>query len=121
MSLYPLKFKPRLVEKIWGGRKLQSVLGKALPEEKRIGESWEWYDLPPGAVEKSQQWVSSEIVNGALAGRTLHQMIEEHGQDWHGDVALTANGQFPILIKFLDAREDLSLQVHPPREYAQKH
>ena len=44
MSLYPLKFKPRFVEKIWGGRKLQSVLGKNLPPEKLIGESWELYD-----------------------------------------------------------------------------
>jgi hypothetical protein len=53
MSLYPLKFKPRFVEKIWGGRKLETVLGKALPEGKSIGESWELYDFPPGVVEGS--------------------------------------------------------------------
>src|SRR4051812_49647112 len=118
MSLYPLKFKPRLVEKIWGGRKLQDVLGKALPEGKAIGESWELYDFPPGVVDQSDQWVSSEIANGALAGRTLHSIVQEYGPALHGDVQLINCNQFPILIKFLDAREDLSLQVHPDADYA---
>ena len=63
MSLYPLKFKPRLVEKIWGGRKLQSVLEKPLPEGKTIGESWELYDFPPGVVDQSGQWVISDVAN----------------------------------------------------------
>jgi mannose-6-phosphate isomerase len=121
MSLYPLKFKPRLVEKIWGGRKLQSVLGKPLPEGKTIGESWELYDFPPGIVDQSGQWVSSEVANGPLAGRTLHALVEEYGAQLHGDVPLLAGRQFPILIKFLDAREDLSLQVHPTRSYADAH
>ncbi|MDB5319664.1 MAG: Mannose-6-phosphate isomerase [Phycisphaerales bacterium] len=121
MSLYPLKFKPRLVEKIWGGRKLQSVLGKPLPEGKPIGESWELYDFPPGVVDQGGQWVSSEIANGPLAGRTLHQLIEEYGPALHGNVPLLDGRQFPILVKYLDAREDLSLQVHPTREYANAH
>src|SRR5258706_10092896 len=112
MSLYPLKFKPRLVEKIWGGRKQQRVLGKPLPEGKTIGESWELYDFPPGVVDQSDQWVSSEIANGALAGRTLHQILEEYGTQLHGDVPLLDGRQFPILVKYLDAREDLSLQVY---------
>jgi mannose-6-phosphate isomerase len=121
MSLYPLKFKPRLVEKIWGGQKLQTVLDKPLPPGKSIGESWELYDFPPGVVANSADWVSSEIANGPLAGRSLHQLIKEHGPALHGDVPLTPAGQFPILIKFLDAREDLSLQVHPPAHYAAAH
>ena len=50
MSLYPLKFKPRFVEKIWGGRKLETVLGKSLPPNQQIGESWELYDFPPGVL-----------------------------------------------------------------------
>ena len=121
MSLYPLKFKPRLVGKIWGGQKLQTVLNKPLPAGKSIGESWELYDFPPGVVDQTGQWASSEIANGPLAGRTLHQIVEEQGSDLHGDVPLTGGQQFPILIKFLDAREDLSLQVHPPRSYADSH
>src|SRR5689334_3955 len=118
MSLYPLKFKPRYVEKIWGGRKLQTVLDKPIPDGKLIGESWELYDFPPGVVDRSGQWVSSEIANGPLAGRTLHSVAAEYGPALHGDVPLINCQQFPILIKFLDAREDLSLQVHPDAEYA---
>ena len=68
MSLYPLKFRPRFVEKIWGGTKLQSVLGKTLPQGKRIGESWELFDFPPGIVDQGGQWVSSEIANGPVIG-----------------------------------------------------
>src|SRR5438552_13656960 len=101
MSLYPLKFRPRLVEKIWGGAKLQSVLGKTLPQPKRIGESWELYDFPPGIVDQSGHWVSSEIANGPFAGRSLHSAIDEYKEDIHGDVTLLNGSQFPILIKFL--------------------
>jgi mannose-6-phosphate isomerase len=121
-TLYPLKFKPRFVEKIWGGRKLQTVLGKALPSDKPIGESWELYDFPPGVVEGSKDWVSAEVANGPLAGRTLHSLVQEFGQQLVGDVKLVPpHGQFPILIKFLDAREDLSVQVHPDQDYANTH
>jgi mannose-6-phosphate isomerase len=122
MSLYPLKFKPRFVEKIWGGRKLETVLGKKLPPEKPIGESWELYDFPPGVVEGTEGWVSALVSEGPMAGKTLHELIEQFGKDVHGDVPLVGpHGQFPILIKFLDAREDLSVQVHPPKEYADTH
>jgi mannose-6-phosphate isomerase len=121
MSLYPLKFKPRLVEKIWGGRKLEQVLAKPLPQGKSIGESWELYDFPPGIVDQSGQWVSSEVANGPLAGQTLHQLLEQYGPELHGNVPLLDGRQFPILIKYLDAREDLSLQVHPTSQYAATH
>src|SRR5437773_9114226 len=118
MALYPLKFKPRFVEKMWGGRKLETVLGKSLPTGKLIGESWELYDFPPGVVDSSDQWISSEIANGPLAGQTLHALISEFGPEVHGEVALLApHGQFPILIKFLDAQQDLSVQVHPDEKY----
>ncbi|HEY1686718.1 MAG TPA: type I phosphomannose isomerase catalytic subunit [Tepidisphaeraceae bacterium] len=119
--MYPLKFKPRLVEKIWGGRKLQSVLKKDLPVEKPIGESWELYDFPPGVISGEEGWVSSVVANGPLAGKTLHELSEQFGAELMGDVQLNAQGQFPLLIKFLDAREDLSVQVHPPAEYAAAH
>lgn len=119
MPLYPLKFKPRYVEKIWGGRKIETVLGKKLPEGMLIGESWELYDFPPGAMEGSTGWVSAEISNGPLAGRALHALVREFEKELLGDVALVGeHGQFPILIKFLDAREDLSIQVHPDEEYS---
>src|SRR5918998_3895728 len=122
MSLYPLKFRPRLVEKMWGGRKLEGLLGKPLPPEKGIGESWELYDFPPGVVDKSADWVSSEIANGPHAGRTLHWAVKEFGPALHGDVPLMCGGeQFPILIKYLDAREDLSIQVHPTEAYCKDH
>jgi mannose-6-phosphate isomerase len=120
--LYPLKFKPRFVEKMWGGRKLESVLGKKLPANQSIGESWELYDFPPGVLEGSDQWVSSEVANGPLAGRTLHSIVEEFGRAVYGDVPLVSpHGQFPILIKFLDAKENLSVQVHPDEAYAAQH
>ncbi|MGH7213873.1 MAG: type I phosphomannose isomerase catalytic subunit [Tepidisphaeraceae bacterium] len=121
MSLYPLKFTPRFVEKIWGGRKLETVLGKTLPSGKSIGESWELYDFPPGVVDGSKDWVSAAVANGPLAGRTLHALVEEFGRDLLGDVPPAKQGQFPILIKFLDAREDLSVQVHPDEDYANTH
>lgn len=119
MTLYPFKFRPRLVEKMWGGRKLATVLGKPLPAGKPIGESWELYDFPPGIVEDSAGWISSEIDNGPLAGRTLHWAVGDFKSDLYGDVPLVGqHGQFPLLVKFLDAREDLSVQVHPDQAYA---
>ncbi|MDB5288871.1 MAG: Mannose-6-phosphate isomerase [Phycisphaerales bacterium] len=119
MSLYPLKFTPRFLEKIWGGRKIETVLGKKLPPGANIGESWEIYDFPPGVVDNTGEWVSSIIANGPLAGRSLHWATQEFGRDLLGDVPLVgAHGQFPLLIKFLDAREDLSVQVHPDKKYA---
>ena len=121
MSLYPLKFVPKPLEKMWGGRKLESLLAKKLPPGKQIGESWELYDFPPGAVEGEKGWVSAQIASGPLAGRTLHDLIGEFGRDILGDVALLPEGQFPILTKFLDARDDLSVQVHPDEHYAATH
>jgi mannose-6-phosphate isomerase len=118
MSLYPLKFKPRNVQKMWGGRKIQTILGKPLPAGP-IGESWELYDFPPGIVDGSTDWISSEVAEGPLAGKTLHDLIEEFGQDLLGNIPpVGPHGQFPLLIKFLDAREDLSVQVHPDEAYA---
>src|SRR4051812_28944676 len=99
MSLYPLKFKPRLVPKMWGGRKIQDVLGKPIPGDALIGESWELYDFPPGVIENSEQWVSAEVANGPLAGRTLHQLVMEFDRALLGDVqAVGPHNQFPILI-----------------------
>jgi mannose-6-phosphate isomerase len=133
MKLYPLKFKPRLVPKMWGGRKLTDVLHKSLPPGDRpIGESWEIYDFPPGATgpdamqptDDPNGWVSAIVANGPLAGRSLHELMLEHQRELLGSAAAvqTPHGpQFPLLIKFLDARDDLSVQVHPPPDYAATH
>ena len=107
---------------MWGGRKMQSVLGRSIPPGKLIGESWEVYDFPPGTVEGNTQWLSAEVSNGPLAGKTLHDLVLQNSRDLLGDVPLVQPfGQFPILIKFLDARQDLSIQVHPDRKYAAAH
>lgn len=121
MSLYPMKFVPRLVEKMWGGRKIETVLGKKLPPGQRVGESWEIYDFPPGVVDQTKEWVSSIIANGPYAGRPLHWAVKECAGDLLGSVPpYGPHGQFPLLIKFLDARETLSVQVHPDEAYAAK-
>ena len=120
--LYPLKFRPRFFEKMWGGRKMQTLLGKNLPADKPIGESWELFDFPPGVVENSTGWLSSEVANGSLAGTSLHELVGRFGAELMGDVKLVApHGQFPVLIKFLDAKDDLSVQVHPDEKYAAEH
>jgi mannose-6-phosphate isomerase len=122
MALYPLTFVPRLLEKMWAGRKLESILGKPLPAGKNIGESWEIYDFPPGAVDKSADWLSAAVANGPLKGKTLHQIVLAHRRELLGDIPLESpHGQFPLLIKYLDARQDLSIQVHPDRRYAAAH
>src|SRR5438067_4719229 len=102
--LYPLTFYPIFKERVWGGRRLQELYGKALPPGKPIGESWEISDRP-GDV--------SVIANGPLAGKDLRWLMEHHEKELLGS-ARAANGRFPLLIKILDARDTLSLQVHPP-------
>ena len=120
--LYPLKFRPRLLENPWGGRKFQGVLGRLLPGEQPVGESWELYDFPPGMLDGNPAWVSSQVVNGPLAGRTLHDCIDDFGADVYGNVPMLApRGQFPVCIKLLDARENLCVQVHPDAAYAAAH
>ena len=122
MPLYPMIFRPKSVDKMWGGQKLATLLNKPIPSDKPIGESWELYDFPPGVVEKSEKWVSASLTNGPHAGKTLHELVRQFGAELHGDVRLVGeHGQFPILIKFLDAKEDLSVQVHPPQDYADSH
>jgi mannose-6-phosphate isomerase len=110
MPLYPLVFNPIFKERVWGGRELAQVFGKNLPPTVPIGESWEITDRP-GDV--------STIANGPLAGKDLHWLIQNHSQELMGKTRLE-NGRFPLLIKILDAREKLSLQVHPPADKADR-
>lgn len=106
--LYPLTFKPLFKERVWGGRKLETIYQKPLPPGTPIGESWEITDRP-GEV--------SVITNGLLAGRDLHWLMQHHGAELLGAVKPAA-GRFPLLVKILDAQDKLSLQVHPPAERA---
>lgn len=134
MKLYPLKFVPKLIPKMWGGRQLEALLGKPISGDDPVGESWEVYDFPPGATgpdaigprDDPGGWISARINNGPLAGKTLHELVcgDDSREALLGECkpVETAHGpQFPLLIKFLDARQDLSVQVHPPPEYAASH
>jgi len=99
-----LNFKPIYQERVWGGRDLESFLDRKLPGSAPIGESWELVDRPEA---------QSVVANGPWAGRSLREVITAHaaiimGPDWPKE------RPFPILVKWLDCRERLSLQVHPP-------
>ena len=107
--LYPLIFQPAFKERIWGGRELERLNGKKLPPGAVIGESWEISDRPGDA---------SVIINGPLAGKDLRWLMEHHGAEILGTAKPAADGRFPLLCKILDAREKLSLQVHPPASKA---
>ena len=108
IPLYPFIFEPILKERVWGGRRLEELYGKHLPPGKCIGESWEISDRP-GDV--------SRVLNGPLAGKDLHWLVEHCGSQLLGQIP-AAKGRFPLLVKILDAREKLSLQVHPPEAKA---
>ena len=105
----PLTFQPIFIERMWGGRRLQSEFHKRLPPNKRIGESWEIVDRPEA---------QSVVAAGPLLGRTLHNLWTQHRGEIFGELRRTP--RFPLLIKILDAREKLSLQVHPPENVASR-
>ncbi|MBL9172986.1 MAG: class I mannose-6-phosphate isomerase [Verrucomicrobiales bacterium] len=108
MNPYPVTFEPQFKERVWGGCRLSELFGKSLPGTNPIGESWEITDRPEGV---------SVIRNGPWAGRTLRWLLEHHGAAVMGR-PLSPGERFPWLIKILDARDDLSLQVHPPAHRA---
>jgi mannose-6-phosphate isomerase len=105
----PLTFEPFFVERMWGGRRLESEFGKKLPLQKRIGESWEIVDRPEA---------QSVVANGPLKNKTLHDLWTQHRKQIFGDAPEAP--RFPLLLKLLDAHERLSLQVHPPGQFAGK-
>jgi mannose-6-phosphate isomerase len=109
VNLYPLKFQPIYKKRIWGGQKLRDVFNKDIPPFEKIGESWELADLPDD---------KSVIVNGELAGQTLSSVIQKFPKEITGDKNF--KGPFPLLIKFLDAEDILSVQVHPEAEACQR-
>nr|WP_321450411.1 type I phosphomannose isomerase catalytic subunit [uncultured Carboxylicivirga sp.] len=104
-KLYPIKFQPILKDKIWGGHKLELLLNKEISPLPNAGESWEISGVP-GNV--------SVVSNGFLAGNTLSEIIEIYMGDLVGDKVFQKFGEeFPLLIKFIDANDVLSIQVHP--------
>jgi len=107
--LYPIIFEPRFKDRIWGGRELERLYGKRMPASQPIGESWEISDRPGDA---------SVIANGPLAGKDLRWLMEQHAAEILGEAQPAAAGRFPLLCKILDARDKLSLQVHPPASQA---
>ncbi len=107
--LYPFVFQPIFQDRIWGGRELERLYGKKIPAGQPTGESWEISDRPGDA---------SVIANGPLAGQDLRWLMENHAAEMLGDAQPAAAGRFPLLCKILDAREKLSLQVHPPASQA---
>lgn len=110
--LYPLKFKKVLIPKVWGGRNLKEKLGIELPDDRNFGESWEVSSHKNGM---------SEVENGYLSGRQLQSLLEEFKQELVGEEIYTKYGnRFPLLIKYLDVNDRLSIQVHPSDEYALK-
>lgn len=110
MKTCPLIFEPIFKPKIWGGRQLAETIGKSLPGDEPIGESWELADL-----EDDQSVVRS----GPAKGMTLGGLVREWGKELIGRAPLF-EGRFPLLIKFLDARQHLSVQVHPDQAMADR-
>jgi mannose-6-phosphate isomerase len=107
--LYPFTFQPIFKERVWGGREIERLYGKQLPPGAPIGESWEISDRPGDA---------SVIANGPLAGKNLRWLMENHAAEMLGGAKSATGNRFPLLCKILDARDKLSLQVHPPAKKA---
>lgn len=109
--MYPIKFKPILKERLWGGTKLKTLFNKPI-ETDITGESWE-VSAVKGDI--------SVVANGEFAGKSLQDLIHLYPNELLGKHVYEKFGaDFPILIKFIDAREDLSIQVHPNDELAKK-
>jgi mannose-6-phosphate isomerase len=110
-ELYPLKFKPIIHDKIWGGAKLRGILNKPIKSDK-AGESWEISTFPENI---------SVVQNGFLKGNNLVELIEIYMGELVGDRIYKKFGlMFPLLIKFIDANDNLSIQVHPNDMMAKK-
>lgn len=111
-NLYPLKFTPICKEKIWGGNKLKELLDKRIGKLPNCGESWEI-----SGVENE----ISVVANGFLKGNNLEELIEIYMGDLVGEKTYDQFGiEFPLLIKYIDAKEKLSIQVHPNDELAKE-
>lgn len=111
LPVYPIKFQPILKEKVWGGTKLMNLLNKNSTTNK-IGESWEISDVENNI---------SVVANGKLKGQTISSLVLKYKETLMGhQVYKTFGNKFPLLFKFIDAKEDLSVQLHPDDKLAKK-
>jgi mannose-6-phosphate isomerase len=111
-ELYPIKFEPILKEKVWGGNSLATKYGKKSSLARPIGESWEI-----SAIQENL----SVISNGFLEGNNIEEIIEVYMGDITGEAVFERFGnEFPLLIKLIEAKEDLSVQVHPDDKIARE-
>jgi mannose-6-phosphate isomerase len=106
-ALYPLRLEPIYKDYLWGGRKFEDILGRPLEPDKIYAESWEVADLDAG---------QSRVEDGPLRGALLHQLLLSHGEDLLG--RHHPRPRFPLLLKYLDAKRRLSVQVHPDDDLA---
>jgi mannose-6-phosphate isomerase len=123
LALYPFLLEPIYKEKVWGGRALERF-GRALPggADTGIGESWELADLDATAPSGGGgEPAHTRIRNGPLRERTLREVVRDFGGRVTGRIRLSPDWAFPLLLKYLDARENVSVQVHPSPAYAAEH
>lgn len=110
MALYPLKFKAQLFHKLWGGHTIEKWYDHVPADFENVGEAWVMSD-----VEK----YPTEVINGSHAGDSLQDLLEVYMDELVGEQVYEVFGNhFPLLLKFIDATDDLSIQVHPNDEYA---
>ena len=122
-QLYPLVFEPIYKEKVWGAA-LDHLLSRELPNGKpiMIGESWEVADLKQTSVSGGGGGSAHSVVkNGWLKGKNIAEVIRMFGEEFLGELSLTEDGGFPLLVKYLNSGENLSVQVHPDAEYVAEH
>ncbi|MDP7654578.1 MAG: class I mannose-6-phosphate isomerase, partial [Roseibacillus sp.] len=107
IAVQPITFQPLYMTRVWGGRTLENVYARELPDSQPYGESWE-------ITDRSNE--QSVVTTGEMAGLTLHDLWTQRREEIFGEGL--QGERFPLLIKILDARDDLSIQVHPPAEVA---
>jgi len=108
--LYPLTFETIFKDKIWGGQKIKTILGKDFSPLPNCGETWEVSDVDGNL---------SVVREGGLQGKSLHELVEQYKGELVGDHVYEKYGnRFPLLVKFIDANDDLSIQVHPDDKLA---
>jgi mannose-6-phosphate isomerase len=111
-KLYPLKFKPILRQKLWGGDRIQNIYRHNEPKLDQVGESWD-----VSAMDDDD----CEVINGWLEGNSLADLVEVYMGDLVGDKVYEQYGsEFPLLLKIIDANDNLSIQVHPNDELAEE-
>lgn len=110
--MYPIKFVPIYKEKVWGGNRLMKELLKEIAVTTEIGESWEIACHKEGTCK---------ISNGMYRNKTLEELMHENSSEIFGKISTNFKDRFPLLVKFIDANDKLSVQVHPDDDYAMRY